>query len=339
MSLTAKPKLLDFSIKPVQKKSSEKIKKLISEKVGTSASMGSIEGLAVQVCLIQNKINPILKNPVSALFAGDHGIYKDLKAYGCIESSEREIADILNGKAPINIFNQVANIPIKIIDAGLHRVFSKEADIIDAKIRRGTHSFKDKPAMNLQECRMAMDMAASIVDELHDQGSNTIGFGDIGTANNCSASAIEHVLTGFDIEECIGNSTMDPLQYNRYLEIIKLSVDKHALNADDPIGVLTNFGGYELAMLTGGMLKAAELRMIILVDGFVASTAALISSMMYPEVLDYFIFTHLTDEKGHQSLLTYLGAEPVLNLYIGLASGCGIPLAYPIVNSAVALLH
>ena len=84
------------------------------------------------------------------------------------------------------------------------------------------------------------------------------------------------------------------------------------IDADQPeLSILATFGGFEIAMMAGAMLKAAELRMIVLVDGFIASAALLAASRLNPNVLDYCLFAHQSNEQGHQRMLKLLGAEPL----------------------------
>jgi nicotinate-nucleotide--dimethylbenzimidazole phosphoribosyltransferase len=106
-----------------------------------------------------------------------------------------------------------------------------------------------------------------------------------------------------------------------------------------PLDVLATFGGFEIAMMVGAYLKAAELGMVILVDGFIASAALLVAYKLQANVLDYCIFSHMSSEQGHQALLSYLNAQPLLNLDLRLGEGSGIAVAYPLIQSAVLFLN
>jgi nicotinate-nucleotide--dimethylbenzimidazole phosphoribosyltransferase len=98
-------------------------------------------------------------------------------------------------------------------------------------------------------------------------------------------------------------------------------------------------GGFEIAMMTGAYLKAAELRMVVLVDGFITTAALLLARAIEPMVQDYCLFTHTSGEQGHEKMLHWLGVRPILNLSMRLGEGTGAAMAFPIVQSAVNFLN
>jgi nicotinate-nucleotide--dimethylbenzimidazole phosphoribosyltransferase len=107
----------------------------------------------------------------------------------------------------------------------------------------------------------------------------------------------------------------------------------------DAAGVLREFGGFEIAMMTGAMLGAAGARRIVLVDGFIASAAALVASRMEPGARAAMVFAHHGAEAGHGPLLAALQAEPLLHLGLRLGEGTGAALAWPLVRAAAAMLR
>lgn len=322
-------------IKSISGKSRVGINTKLAKSIGSVRSQKKAEELARQICLIQNTATPILKSPAIAIFAGDHGFIKEEMKLPQ-ESAWKAVSALINGTAPLSLFAKKKGIRLKVIDAGVDYWFQAHPLLIDAKIRRGTKNFLKGPAMNLQECRMAMEMAATIVDDIHNEGSNLLGFSETSVGNSLSASLIMNQITRIPLEECTAGIPSE--MYPSSMKLLQDAIAVNGVDEDDPLKVLAAFGGYEIAMMAGGMLRAAELRMVIAVDGFAASSALLVASSLYPEILDYCVFTHLSQEKGHMALLEYLGGSPVLTSHIFSSDGAGAALAIGILQTVVDLI-
>ncbi|MCE7993670.1 MAG: nicotinate-nucleotide--dimethylbenzimidazole phosphoribosyltransferase, partial [Roseivirga sp.] len=213
--------------------------------------------------------------------------------------------------------------------------FESHPDLINAKIGYGTRSFLNEKAMSRKECQAAMGKGAEIVHGIQESGSNVIGFGEMGIGNTSSASMLMHAFTGIALQQCIGMGTgVDEAGYQRKLSILSQALETHVI-PDDPIEVLSTYGGFEVAMMCGGFLQAAASGMIILVDGFIASAAFLTAMRIEPVVKEYAVFCHQSEEKGHQSMLACMGAKSLLNINMRLGEGTGCAVAYPVLQSAV----
>lgn len=327
---------MDFLINAISSRSRQGINGKLTRTVGSAGFQKKAEETARQICLIQNTSKPRLAFPAIIVFAGDHGfVREELKLSQ--EPTRKAVTSLINETASLNQFVQKKGIHLKVVDAGVNYKFFPSSSLIDAKIRMGAKNFLKGPAMNLQECRMAMEMAASIVDDFHNEGSNILGFSEVGVGNELSASLMMSQITRIPLEKCIEEfpSTSD---LGSIFVLLNRAKQVNPVERDDPMQVLAAFGGYEIAMMSGGMLRAAELRMIIVVDGFVATVALLVASSLYPEILDYCVFTHLSQEKGHASLLEYLGAAPLLSSRIFSNDGTGAALAIGILNTIVELI-
>jgi len=172
-----------------------------------------------------------------------------------------------------------------------------------------------------------------------DLPGTVVGFGEMGIGNTTAAAAIMHKLTGLPLEQCVGAGTglsSDGIQ--RKQQVIAAAVQQHA-GADDPLAVLATFGGFEIAMMTGAMLKAAELRKVQLIDGFIVTSALLVASRLQPAILDYCVFAHASSENGHRLMLDALGAQPLLQLGLRLGEGTGSALALPLLHAAANFLN
>jgi nicotinate-nucleotide--dimethylbenzimidazole phosphoribosyltransferase len=302
-------------------------------------SLGQLESLAIQIGLCLNTLTPDLNKPCIIVFAGDHGIVESgVSAYPQTVTAQM-VANFLAGGAAISVFARQHQLELIIVDAGVNADLDSHSQLISAKIAKGTNNFLSRPAMTMEQCLKAMQAGATIVAQQHGQGCNCIGFGEMGIGNSSSAALIMHCLTAIPLVQCVGRGTgLNDVQFQNKLSQLQKALNRHA-DLSKPLEILATFGGFEIAMMAGAYLKAAELGMLILVDGFIASTALLVASKLYLSVLDYCVFSHVSSEQGHRALLNHFNAKTLLDLDLRLGEGSGIALAYPIVQSAVVFLN
>ncbi len=330
---------MKFNIDKPNTEIKEQLQHKIDFKTKPIGSLGVLEKLAVKIGCIQNTLTPELKQPNIMVFAADHGIALDGVSPYPQEVTWQMVANFVNGGAAINVFGRQNGIDIKIIDAGVNYDFDKDSGVINAKVDYGTKSYLTSAAMTADQFETAIKRGADLCDKMHQEGCNIIGFGEMGIANTSSAAVLLHLLGGVDLKECVGRGTgWDDEGLKKKYEILKTAVSNY--KDDNKLeNILAYFGGFEIIMILGAMLKAAELKMIIMVDGFIISSALLAASKMNPNVLDYCIFTHKSNENGHKFMLEHLKAEPILDLGMRLGEGTGAAVAYPIIESAVNFLN
>jgi len=317
----------------------EQIQHKINNKTKPLGSLGILEQIALQIGEIQNTTSPELKNPTILVFAADHGLSEAGVSPFPKEVTYQMVLNFLGNGAAINVFSKQNDINLKVVDAGVDADFKNNPNLIHAKIANGTKNILEKSAMTIDECNKAIKTGGDLVKQQHENGCNIIGFGEMGIGNTSSASLLMSKITNINIEDCVGNGTgHNPEGLQRKKEILKQAIDKHQTD-DNAINILSTFGGYEIAMMTGAFLKATELEMIILVDGFIVTSALLIAHKINPSVLKNCIFTHTSNEQGHTKMLNHLNAKPILSLDLRLGEGTGAAIAYPIVKSAVNFLN
>lgn len=312
----------------------------IDHKTKPPGALGQLETLALMLGLAQGSLSPSLVNAHIVVFAGDHGITDEgVSAYPQAVTAQM-VLNFCAGGAAINVFARQNGITLRVVDAGVAHDFSPNLAITHAKIGYGTENFLRTSAMTETDCEEALKRGAAIVDEIAAQGCNIIGFGEMGIGNTTSAAAIMHIITQKPLEYCVGAGTgLDGAQIRHKRLIIAEAISKHNALAFSPLQALTTFGGYEIAMMCGAMLGAASQKMIILVDGFIATSALLVAHALRPEILYYCIFAHESNENGHAAMHRYLGVEPFLRLGMRLGEGTGAALAYPLVQAAVGFLN
>lgn len=329
-----------FDIQTVDTSLKDQIVDKINGKTKPLGALGFLETIALKIATIQKTLNPILLKPTIVVFAGDHGIAADNEVNPYPQKvTAQMVYNFLNGGAAINAFCEQNKIDIEIVDAGVNHDFEKHLKLRGAKINHGTRNYLHEPAMTVDECEKAIDNGGDIVNELHEKGTNIIGFGEMGIGNTSSASLLIHLLTGISIDDCVGSGTgLDDKGIERKREVLKLALKSHKIS-ESPVSVLATYGGYEIAMMCGAMLQATELKMTIIIDGFITTSALLVASKMYSSVLDYCLFAHKSEEKGHQLLLDYFDAKPILSLGMRLGEGTGCAVAYPVIESSIAFFN
>ncbi len=330
---------MKFDIKPVKKDLKDAIQHKIDTKTKPLGALGILEELALQIAMIQETLSPRLSEPVILVFAGDHGIASTGKVNPYPqEVTAQMVYNFLNGGAAINVFCKQHTIGLKIIDAGVNHTFETSPNLIDAKIALGTENYEHGAAMSIPQCKMALDKGAALVQKCYDEGSTIIGFGEMGIGNSSSASLLMAAFTKIPIADCVGAGTgLVGAGVSQKTKVLTTVFNTH--QPQSALETLATFGGFEIAMIAGGMLQAAQLGMIILIDGFIVTAALLAAHAMCDNVLDYCVFSHTSDEQGHQKMLAFLEKKAVLNLNMRLGEGTGVAMAYPVIESAVAFLN
>lgn len=311
----------------------------IDSKTKPVGSLGTLESLAFQMATVFETLNPKIVKPNIVVFAADHGIANHGVSDYPQDVTRQMVNNFLDGGAAINVFCNQNNIELSIADSGVNYDFPTNANLIDAKIAKGTQSFLHVPAMSESEVQLCFDKGKSIVENIAKSGSNCIGFGEMGIGNTSTASVLMSLLTGFPIEECIGKGTgVENEKLILKQNLLKKALDNYSGQAE-LMTQLSYFGGFEILQMAGGMLAAFENKMLILVDGFICTVAYLIAFKINPKIKQNAIFCHCSAEKAHSELLNYLEAKPILNLHLRLGEGTGCAVAFPILKLAEAFLN
>lgn len=322
---------------------SKEIEKDLLEKIDfltkPKGSLGKLETLATRVGLIQQTLTPQLSKPHNILFAADHGIIEEGVTVSPKEVTWQQLSHFSHGGAGINFLCDQHGFKLVLVDAGVDYDIPRGKGIIDCKIRKSTRNFLHGPAMTREEMETAIERGSRVVDKVFCEGCNVVSFGEMGSGNTSSSSMWMHAFTGIPLADCIGaGAGLDKPGVSHKLDVLTRAWENY--NGDgSPESYIEWFGGYEMVMAVGGMLRAAELGMIILVDGFIMTACILAASKLYPEVLDYAIFGHQGDESGHKLMLQAMNADPILHLNLRLGEGSGAVCAYPILDSAVRMIN
>lgn len=300
-------------------------------------ALGRLESVAAQLCALQGTLDIRITHPVGIVFAADHGIAEcGVSAYPR-EVTAQMVANFLHGGAAINVLSALQGIDLWIVDAGVDGDCGPHPRLIDAKIRRGTRSFLEQSAMTAAECTDALQRGCDVVEHTAPADGNVLILGEMGIGNTASSAMLMHGLTGTAIVDCIGRGTgLDDRGLDRKRQVLTQALARRAA-PQDPIELLAEFGGYEIAMLTGAVLAGAQRRSLVLVDGFTVTVAVALAARIDPRVLDYCLFGHCSQEHAHRALLEFLRVRPLLDLDMRLGEGTGAALALSVVRAAADL--
>jgi nicotinate-nucleotide--dimethylbenzimidazole phosphoribosyltransferase len=329
-----------FSISPTNTYLKEILQYQVDTKTKPIGALGQLEDIAIQIGMIQHTLNPRLVKPHILVFAGDHGIANEKVSAYPQEVTWQMVKNFLRGGAAINIFCNQNGIDLKVVDAGVNYDFLEaETGLIHNKIGKGTSNFLKESAMSIKEAETCISTAADLVKSIIGTGCNVIGFGDIGIGNTSSASMVMSNVCELPLENCVGRGTgLSEVAFIHKLNVLNKALARGG-RTSVPIEALARYGGFEIAQMVGGILQAAECGAIVLIDGFIASTACFVAQLIEPSVKEYCLFCHQSAEYGHETLLQYLNVNPLLRLKMRLGEGTGVAIAFPIIQSAVNFLN
>jgi nicotinate-nucleotide--dimethylbenzimidazole phosphoribosyltransferase len=332
-----------FDIHPTDKTIIPAIQAKIDNLNKPKGSLGRLEELALQICLIQQTLEPSLAHPCHLLLGGDHGIEREGVSVSPREVTWQQMMNFTHGGGGVNMFCRQHGFKLRIVDVGVDYDLSHTPGIIDRKIAWGTKNFLYEPAMSEAEFDQAIQTGSDLVDDCIAEGCRVLCIGEMGIANTSPSSIWMHLFTGIPLKACIGagaglNTPGIQHKYDILNQAVAKFLCEHA-PLTSPLSVLSYFGGFEMTAAIGAMLKAAEKHLVILIDGFIMTACALAAIQLYPAAKDYMIFTHCGDESGHQRMLNAMGAKALLQLGLRLGEGTGALCAFPIIDSAVRMIN
>ena len=315
----------------------------LDNKTKPLGSLGRLEALALQLGEIMGSESPTLEQPQLVVFAGDHGLTaRGISAFPS-DVSWQMVENFLAGGAAVSVLARQHGISLTVVDCGVNHDFLaglpagvQRPGLLVRKVANGTADSSAQAAMSAAQCQQALKNGQEIVKALP---GNALLLGEMGIGNTSAASLLLARLTGLDIEVCTGAGTgLDAPAVQRKTAVLREVLARHAA-ATAPLDALAAFGGFEIATLVGAVLQAAHERRVVLVDGFIATSAVLVAHALQPLVLQRCVFAHRSGERGHEFMLQHLGVQALLDLGLRLGEGSGGALAWPLLQSACAILR
>ena len=304
-------------------------------------SLGVLEELAMQLCLIQQTLTPSLAHPCHLLLGGDHGIEREGVSVSPREVTWQQLINFTRGGGGVNMFCRQHGFKLRIVDVGVDYDLSDIPGIIHRKIARGTRNFLYEPAMSEEEFDKAIQVGIDLVDDCLAEGCQVLCIGEMGIGNTSPSSIWMSLFCQIPLDECIGaGAGLDTVGIRHKYEVLNKAVaHSDIFHQTSDIYPLRYFGGFEMIAAIGAMLRAAEQHLVILVDGFIMTACALAACRLYPEAQHYMVFGHCGDESGHRRMLDAMGAKSLLSLGLRLGEGTGALCAFPILDSAVRMIN
>ena len=318
----------------------------LDHKTKPLGSLGRLESLALQLGEILGTESPALDQPQLVVFAADHGLTaRGISAFPS-DVSWQMVENFLAGGAAVSVLARQNGISLTVVDCGVNHDFlaglpadAQRSGLLVRKVEggeKGTADSSAQPAMTAAQCQQALHNGREIVKGLP---GNALLLGEMGIGNTSAASLLLARLAGLDIDVCTGAGTgLDAPAVQRKTAVLREVLARHR-EAQAPLDALATLGGFEIATMVGAVLQAGAERRVVLVDGFIATSAVLVAHALQPLVLQRCVFAHRSGERGHEFMLQHLGVQALLDLGLRLGEGSGAALAWPLLQSACSMLR
>ena len=325
-------------IQSVDLNAGEETRRYLDTLTKPPGSLGALEELAIQLSAITGELKPSVTPPAVVVFAADHGVAAEGVSAFPQAVTAQMVANFANGGAAINVFARQIGAQVEIVDVGVASPLTLPG-VTSARVRHGTANMVVEDAMQCDQAIAAIDVGIAAVNRAKRAGAKCLIVGEMGIANTTASSAMLAVLTGESVASVVGAGTgINPQQQAHKVAVIERAIAARSANAQAPLEVLGKLGGLEIAAMTGAYLAAAAQRLPAIVDGFIATVAALTACRICPAVRGYLIFGHRSQEPGHDVALKALEAKPLLDMGMRLGEGSGAALAYPLLQAATAMV-
>jgi nicotinate-nucleotide--dimethylbenzimidazole phosphoribosyltransferase len=326
------------AIPPVDEYARDAARRELDRKTKPRGSLGRLEELAVRIAGVRGTAEPGPLSAAVVVVAADHGVAREGVSAYPQEVTRQMLANFASGGAAVSVLSRLAGAELVVVDAGVVEPLEDPA-VRDLRLGPGTADAAAGPAMSVEQAETGIRSGAALARELVDRGTTVIALGDMGIGNTTSATALACALLGGEpLSWCGPGTGLDEAGIARKAAIVRRMLERNRPDPEDPLAVLAALGGFEIAVLAGVALGAAESRAVVLLDGFITGAAALVAVRIEPALAGYLVASHLSPEPAHAAVLSALGAEPLLDLGLRLGEGSGAALALPLLAAARAIL-
>jgi nicotinate-nucleotide--dimethylbenzimidazole phosphoribosyltransferase len=302
-------------------------------------SLGELEAIANRLAAIRQTLSPSVSRQRIYVVAADHGVVAEGVSAYPREVTAQMVYNFLRGGAAINVMARHGGIEVNVVDAGVDADLDDAPGLIRAKVVRGTANFTRGPAMTRDEAIQSIEIGIGLARAAAADGIELLGIGEMGIGNTTAASAIAATLTGSAPEAVTGyGAGVDEAGLQRKIAAVKCALETNRPDRADALDVLAKVGGAEIGVMAGVALGSAAERIPVVADGFISTSAAAIGCVFCPNLRDYLFIGHKSQERGHDSLIEFIGQRPLLDLRMRLGEGTGAALAMRIIEAAARLL-
>ena len=302
-------------------------------------SLGRLEELSIRMAGIQGKAIPEIRDKAIITMAADHGVVAEKIGNWPQEVTAQMVYNFLGGGAGINVLARHVGARIVVVDMGVASELRPDRQLLSRKVDPGTWNMAVGPAMTVEQAVAAIETGIEILTAEVARGLDIVGTGDMGIGNTTASSAICSVMTGKPVTDVTGRGAgLSDEQLANKAKVINRALAINCPDRSQPLEVLAKIGGFEIGGLVGVILAGAARRIPVVIDGFVSGAAAIIAAGLSPQVKDYLIAAHLSEEPGHQFILDHLGLKPLLTLNLRLGEGTGAALGISLAEAAAKIL-
>jgi nicotinate-nucleotide--dimethylbenzimidazole phosphoribosyltransferase len=299
-----------------------------------AGSLGRLEEIALRLALLRGGA-PEVRHPVIFTFAADHGVAAEgVSAYPQVVTAQM-VENFLRGGAAVNVLARQAGARLVVADFGVAAPLERSERLVACPIGPGTANIAAGPAMTREQAVRAIETGAALAQQALDAGADLLATGEMGIGNTTVASAIAAALTGGAPERVTGRGTgVDDATLARKVAVVRRALEVNQPDASDGLDVLAKVGGFEIGGLVGVILAGAARRVPVVLDGFIAGSAALIAVALAPAARHALFAAHRSAEPGHALVLDHLGLTPYLDLSLRLGEGTGAALFIHLARAA-----
>jgi nicotinate-nucleotide--dimethylbenzimidazole phosphoribosyltransferase len=316
-----------------------RLQRKLFDNVRSRHAPGQLESIALRLGLIQHDESPRLCKPHLLVFAADHGVVAECVSSFPQSATRQRVRGLLDGHSSTSVICRQHQLELRVVDAGINADLPEHPLLLSRKVSYGSRNLALEAAMSEDQLDACLVRGSGLVNALAERECNMLLLGEASVGSTTAAAALMQVLTGIPLDQCVGaGSGVGQLTQARKHAAIAIAI-RRLTHHPRIREVLCALGGFDIIMMAGAILRAAERRMIIVIDGFVTAVAALIASSFHRHALDYCIFSDVSDERGHASLLAWMKASPLLPLSLHRGEGLAATMVFPIIAAACSLLQ
>jgi len=307
-------------------------------------SLGSLEESIVKIAGMTEDVNVDISKKALIIMCADNGVVKENVTQAGSEVTAIVAENFTKRKATVSIMAGSSKTDIFPVDIGIGRDMANSLDIneevvpfkiLNRKISYGTRNLYIEPAMTQDQTIAAIEIGINLVEELKNKNYNIIATGEMGIGNTTTSSAITSVLLNIPVELVTGKGAgLSSKGLERKIHVIKESIKLNKPNREDPIDVLLKVGGFDIAGLVGVFIGGATFKIPIVIDGFISAVAAMLAVRIEPQVIDYILPSHVSNEPAGKMVLKELKLTPFINCGMFLGEGTGAIAVFPLLEMA-----
>ena len=327
------------SVKPLDKNAMDDAKKRQSRLAKPPGSLGVLEDLSVQLAGITGKLHNEIHDKRLLVFAADNGVIEEGVASAPMSVTKAQTINLTRRKTGGSVINACFGGKTVVVDVGVASDI-RCPEVVNRKIAYGTKNICLSPAMTVEEAEQALLIGAETAIAAVKDGADVIGIGEMGIGNTTTSAALLCVLCGESPDVMVGRGGgINDEAFLRKKRVVARAIERAKVTADDPILLLSELGGFDIAAMAGAFIGGASMRIPVVVDGIISSAAACMAAKICPAAREYMVASHKSTEYGYAAAMKLLNLDPMFDLGMRLGEGSGCPIAFCVLEAACAVIN